>query len=338
MNQKTTIDISATTILKIFGIALGLWLLWYIKSVLIILFVVAILVAAFSPVVEKLYKKKVPRILSVLLIYTGLVFLFALLIYLIVPPIALQVREFTHNLPAFIERTSPIYYQFKEYLPALQQSLENLAATLNKLTANIWSATLTIFGGLVSFLTIFVLTFYILLEKESITNFLISVLPLDHKDKIVEVLKKIGDKVGAWLRGQLILCVIIAIATLIILIIFRVPYALILAVLAGILEIIPTIGPILAAIPAILLALTISPLTALIVALCYFGLQQLESQILVPKIMGKVVGLSPVIIIIALLVGAKLFGILGAILAVPAAAAVIVAASEWKKFREQKAK
>lgn len=336
--QKTTIEISATTILKIFGIGLGLWLLWYIKNVLIILFVVAILVAAFSPVVEKLHKKKVPRILSVLLIYTGLVFLFALLIYLIVPPIALQVREFTHNLPAFIERTSPIYYQFKEYLPALQQSLENIAATLNKLTANIWSATLTIFGGLVSFLTIFVLTFYILLEKETITNFLISVLPLDHKDKIVEVLKKIGDKVGAWLRGQLILCIIIAIATLIILIIFRVPYALILAVLAGILEIIPTIGPILAAIPAILLALTISPITALIVALCYFGLQQLEAQILVPKIMGKAVGLSPVIIIIALLVGAKLFGILGAILAVPAAAAVIVTASEWKKFRALKAK
>jgi predicted PurR-regulated permease PerM len=331
--QKTTIEISTIAILKIFGIALGLWLLWYLRNVIIILFVVALLVAAFSPTVERLYKKKVPRILSVLLIYLGVALLFALMIYLIVPPVTLQIKEFTHNLPVFIEKASPIYSQFKEYLPAFQQSLEHITSTLNKLTTNLWSAALTLFGGLISFVTILVLTFYILIGKESIESVLISFLPWDHKDRIIRVFQRVGKKIGAWVRGQLILCLIIALATSIILAILRVPYALILAILAGMLEIIPTIGPILSAIPAILLALTISPMTAFIVAICYLGVQQLESQILVPKIMGKAVGLSPVIVIIALLVGAKLFGIAGAVLAIPIAAAIQVLVSELRSER-----
>jgi len=330
MNQKTTIEVSTLTILKFFGIAFLLWFLWYIKGILILLFVVMILVAALSPLVEKLYKKKVPRFLSVILIYLVLLLLLASLIYLIVPPVALQVKELTHNAPYYIEKVSPIYYQVQEYLPTFQQSLENIATSLNKLTTNIWSATLTIFGGLLSALTILVLTFYMLVGKETIFNILVSFLPIAHKEKILGIFQKVGLKMGAWLRGQLILCLVIGLATFVILAILGVPYALILAILAGILEIVPTIGPIIAAIPAILLAFAISPLTALIVLLSYFGVQQLECQILVPKIMGKVVGISPVIIILALLIGAKLLGIAGAILAVPIAATLSVAFTEWR--------
>lgn len=330
-NQKTTIEISSITILKVFGVAVLLWFLWYIRDILILLFVVGILVATLSPSVEKLYTKKIPRLLSVILIYLVLIILFSLLVYLIVPPIIVEINKLIQNSPAFIERISPIYYQSKGYLPVFQQSLENIAGTLNRLTTNVWSAALTIFGGLVSFVTILVLTFYMLLEKESIDHIVISFLPIDRKDRILKIIQKVGKKMGSWLRGQLLLCLVIGVIDFIILSILGVPYALILAVLAGILEIIPTLGPVLGAIPAILVALTISPLTALIVTIGYLGVQQLENHILVPKVMGKAVGLSPVIVIIALIIGAKLLGIAGAILAVPAAAVIQVLVSEWRR-------
>jgi len=333
MNQKTTLSISTATILKIFGVAILLWFLWYIRDILILLFVVMILVAALSPLVEKLYRKRIPRFLSVMLIYLLILFFFVFLIYLIVPPVALQVKELTHNISYYAEKITPVYQQVETSLPALQKSLESIASSLNKLTTNLWAAAVTIFGGLVSFVTVLVLTFYLLLERESIINVLIDFLPVAHKDKILSVFQKAGVKIGAWFRGQLILCLAIGVIDFIILAIFGIPYALVLGILGGILEVVPTIGPILSAVPAILLALAISPWTALFVALSYLGVQQLESQILVPKVMGKVVGVSPVIIILALLIGAKLLGIAGAILAVPIVATSQVVFTEWRAVK-----
>ena len=255
------------------------------------------------------------------------------MVYLIIPPIAVQVREFALNLPSYIQKISPTIAQYKEYFPALQQGLDKISSSLSQLSTSLIQATLTIFGGLVSFITILVLVFYILVGKEKIGNTLLSLLPLDKKDRVVAIFQKVGQKIGSWVRGQIILCLIIFLITWLILTILGIPYALILALLAGILEIIPTVGPILASIPAILLGFVISPLYALIVALCYFGVQQLENHILVPKIMGKAVGLSPVVVIIALLIGSKLLGIGGAILAVPVAAVLVILLSEWRAIR-----
>lgn len=333
MNQKTSVTISTLTILKIFGIAILLWLLWYIRDILVLLFIVMIIVAAFSPLVERLYRRRIPRFVSVLLIYLLALSIFAFLIYLIVPPLAIQVKELAHNGPYYLQKITPIYHQAEGYFPPLQKSLESIVLTLNKLTTNLWSSVLFIFGGLVSFLTVLVLSFYLLLERENIVTVLVSFLPIAHKERILAVFQKVGVKIGAWARGQIILCAIIALADFIILSILGVPYALALAILAGFLEIIPTIGPILSAIPAILLGFTISPWTALIVLLSYLGVQQLESQILVPKVLGKAVGLSPVIVIIALLIGGKLLGIAGAILAVPLVAVLHVIFVEWRATR-----
>jgi len=327
----TKIDISTKTILKILGLVILFWFLWAIRDILVLLFVVLILVAAFHPTIDILEKHRVPRLLSVILLYLGLLLAFSFLIYLIVPPIIVQVNELTQNLPLYTEKTNLLYGQIKDYLPSLQNNLENIANNLGKFTTNIWSAGLSIFGDLIYFITVLVLTFYALLEKNGLDAVLVSSLPLSHKEKILNIFHKIGVKMGSWLRGQLLLCLIIAILDFIVLLILGVPYALVLAVLAGILEIIPNIGPVLGAIPAILVGLTVSPLTALIIGLAFLGVQQLESQILVPKIMGRAVGLSPIIVIIALLVGGKLLGIGGAILAVPAATAIIVAISEWRK-------
>ena len=329
--EMTKIDISTRTILKIIGIVLLFWFLWAIRDIMVLLFVVLILVAAFHPTVDLLENHKIPRFLSVILIYFVLALAFSFLIYLIVPPIITQVTELTHNLPYYSEKTNLVYSQVKDYLPALQNNLESVASNLSKFTNNAWAAGLSVFGGLIYFITAMVLTFYALLEKNSFDSIFLSLFPVNYKEKISGIFSKIGAKMGSWLRGQLLLCLIIAVLDFIVLMIVGVPYALVLAVLAGILEIIPNIGPVLGAVPAILIGLTISPWTAVVIAICFFGIQQLENHILVPKIMGKAVGLSPVIVIIALLIGGKLLGIGGAILAVPAATAIVVAITEWRK-------
>jgi len=325
------IDISTRTIIKLFGFALLLWFLWAIRDILILLFVVLILVAAFSPTVDYLEKSGLPRLLAVILIYLVLLICLSFLVYLIVPPIVEQVNELTHNLPYYIDKTNVFYSQVKDYLPQFQSGLQNLASALGRFTDNIWSAGLAVFGGIIAFVTVMVLTFYILLEKDGFDSVIVSLIPKEYKGKVLTILHKVGKKMGTWLRGQLLLCLIIAILDFVVFYILNLPFALVLAVLGGILEIIPTIGPILAAIPAIIMALTISPLTAIIVGLALLGIQQLESQILVPKIMGRAMGLSPVIVIIALLIGGKLFGIGGAILAVPAATVLIIIIKEWRK-------
>lgn len=330
MNQKTSIEIPTSTILKILGILLLLWFLWYIRNIVILLFIVLVIVAALSPLVKWFVKRKMPRFLAVILIYLTLAVLFSFLVYLIIPPIVAQISELTHNLPNYIEKISPTYYQYREYLPSWQKGLGSISSSLAKLTQSLWSATITLFGGFVSFVTILVLSIYILLDEERIKEGIISLLPIFHKEKILNIATKAGKKVGAWLRTQIILCFIMGVISGIILAILKIPFALTLAVWVGITEIIPTVGPILGAIPAILVAFTVSPLYALIVLLLYIGVQQLESQILVPNIMKKAVGLSPVVIIIALLIGAKLMGITGAVLAIPAAAAISVIIREWR--------
>ena len=173
----TKIDISTRTVLKFFGIALLFWFLWAIRDILVIIFVVLILVAAFHPTVDKLEKNKVPRPLSVIIVYLILLAFFSLLVYLIVPPIVSQVIELIQNLPYYTDKTNLFYGQIKDYLPAMQNNLENIATSLSKFTTNLWSAGLTVFGGLVYFITVLVLTFYALLEKNGFDAALLAVLP-----------------------------------------------------------------------------------------------------------------------------------------------------------------
>jgi predicted PurR-regulated permease PerM len=329
-DQKMIIEVSTATVLKIFGVAVFLVFLWYIRQILILLGVVMILVSALSPVVDYLQQRRIPRVLAIIFIYFVLFVLFSSAVYLIAPPIISEIIQLARNAPLYFNKLSLLSYQLIEYQPLLQKGLENIATTLNNLTYNFVGATLSLFGGLGYFVAVCVLTFYLLLGKESLSETLISFFPINYKEQMVSALHKIAQKLGAWVRGQLLLCFIIGLACYIVLLILHIPYALLLAILAGVLEIIPTIGPILSAIPAILFAFTISPWTALIVGLSYLLIQQIESQLVVPKVMGRMVGVSPVVVIIALMIGTKLLGIGGAILAVPVAAVVQVAFSEWK--------
>lgn len=329
MEERIKLDLSVWAIAKTIIVLLVFYFLFLIRDILALFFFVIILVATFNPVINR-WEKKMNRPLAVALLFAIIVLAASVIISLIVPPVVTQFSQLADQIPAYSTR----FDQVRDYLPAFEKNLTNISQSLSKVTDNLFSITAGIFGGILTLLMALVLTAYLLIDKEGLSNFVVSLFPIEQKDKIVDVFNKIGQKLGSWFRGQLLLGGIIAVIDLIGLVIIGVPFALVLAVISGILELVPTIGPIIAGLIAAVIAFTESPLQALLIIVFYFAVQQLESAIIVPKVMQKAVGLSPVIVIFAFLVGAKLFGLVGAILAVPLAASISVVANEWPTVKK----
>ena len=335
------IDPATKTVLKIIIIILFLLFLWLIRDIVLLMVMVFIIVTALSPIIDSLEAQKIPRIIGVIIIYLLFLSVVAGILYLIIPPLIVQVQELANNLPDYVQKTVPAYNNVKNFYSSksdiaqlLQKPLEGLYNQLSLVPAKIFTTTYGVIGGIAAIISVLVLTFYLLLEKDGINIFFKSLIPLKHKTLYLSILSKVSLKWGGWFRGQMLIMLIIGILDFIILVSLGVPYALTLAVFAGFVELIPYVGPVLAAIPAIIIAFFVSPLTAIIVAALFILVQELEGHIIVPKIMQKTVGLSPVTIILAILIGGKLYGFLGIILAVPLAAGVSVFWHEWRKVSQ----
>jgi len=336
MENRTKIEIPTVTIIKVVLVILLLWFLYAVRDVVVLFFIVLVIVAALGPLVDRM-SRHIPRVLAMIILSLTFLTILAAIGYLIIPPVVSQLQQLAVNLPYIMDKLGPLYQTLKDSVSHYQEQLLNLSSQVITVTSGIFSTTLGFVEGLIAVITIVILSFYMLLEAKTIKGFLYSLMPAERKEQIVDVLKKIANKMGSWMRGQVTLMLVIGILDGIALMILGVPYALTLAVWGALTEVIPYVGPWLGLLPAFLIALTISPLKALFVLIAYILIQQLESQFLAPKIMGKAVGLSPVIIILALLCGAKLMGILGVIIAVPIAAALAVLIQEWpdlKKIRE----
>lgn len=333
MENRVKFEISTLTILKIIGVIFLVWFFYAIREILVLFFIVLIIVAAMGPLVDRM-SKYIPRFLAV--VFLSLVFIAILTTvgFLIVPPIIDQIRQLAINLPYLVNKFGPLYVSLRDLLPNYQEGLLNISSQLSNFGSGLYSTTIGFITGVVGFFTILVLSFYMLLEQNSLKNFLHQIVPLEHKEIIFDVVRKIGSKMGNWLRGQIVLMFIIGIIDGIALLFLGIPYALTLAVWGGLTEVVPYVGPWLGLLPAFIIALTISPWKALFVLIAYIIIQQLEGHFLAPKIMGKAVGLSPVIIILSLLAGAKLMGILGMLIAVPVAAVLSVLVQEWPELKK----
>lgn len=333
MENRVKFDISTTTILKVIFAIFLVWFIYAVRDIVLLFFIVIVIVTALSPLVDRM-SQHIPRILSLIILSVALLGGLVGVGFLIIPPIVNQISQLAINLPDLISHVGPLYETWQPRIANYQESLINLSSQLGGISSGIYSTTLGFIGGIIALFTILVLSFYMLLEQNAIKNFIGQTIPVEHKDKIIEIMHKIGDKMGKWLRGQFVLMVIIGILDGVALGVLGVPYALTLAVWGGITEVIPYVGPWLGLIPAAIIAFTVSPVKGLFILIAYVVIQQLEAQFLAPKIMGKAVGLSPIIIILSLLVGAKLMGILGVIVAVPAAAAIGVIIQEWPEIKK----
>lgn len=315
MPQK--IDISHKTVIFITVFILALWLTFLIRDLLLILFVAIILMSALSPMVKFLNRFKVPKTLGIAATYIIIIAATTGLLAVILPPLVEETGRLFLTLPPRLDQLFDMV--------AIDKSVLN--SQLSEFSKNIFSITLSIFDNILTIIFLLVLTFYLILERENLEGRLSSFF-VGREERVKKLIVKIEEKLGGWLRGQLFLSLIIGILSYIGLLILGIPYALPLAVVAGILEVVPVIGPIIAAIPSILIALTISPILSLGVAAMYFVIQQLENHLIVPQVMRRAVGLNPLVVILAIAIGSRLLGFAGALLAVPIAVVLQIVVTE----------
>lgn len=319
--RTKSVDISMKTLIKVVILILALLFLFYVRDVIMIVFVSVIIATAINPWVDSLQKRGLPRIMSIIIIYTIIFGLISLAIALIIPAMTTQLSQFAKNFPAIYEKISSglpgTDAEGSELAETIQNSLQSMVSALGNITSGIFAGLSGIFGGLFSLAGILVLTFYIVIIEGGLKKFIAGVSPAKYQPYLIQLTGRIQTRLSHWIKGQLILSLIIGVASFIGLVILGIPYALVLGLIAGLTEFIPYAGPVIGAVPAVLIALTISPWKAVFVVILYIIIQQLENNLLVPKIMQKVTGLNPIVVIIVMLLGARLMGMLGIILAIP---------------------
>jgi len=313
-------------VLVLFLILIG-WFILQIRGILTLVFLSYIITTALNPFVQILKKRNLPHILAVLIPYLlAIVFIVGLVVPLI-PFTVMQVQALGLNLPEYADQAARSL-GFRVDAEAIRDIVAN---ELGNISRNAFAVTSRVFGGVFSTLTILIVTFYMMLYHGRFKHFLASFFHKNDREKILGTFEQVDDKLGAWLQGQIVLSLFIFGITWVVLTVLGVPTALPLAILAGLLEIVPTLGPILASIPAIIVAFTISPTLAIIVAIAYIVIQALENNVLVPKIMQRAVGLNPIIVIVGVLVGANLMGVTGALLSIPFISFIVVLYTSLRK-------
>lgn len=325
------------------GALIALWLVIELRDLLLQVLIAMILAAGISPLTERLTRIGVPRGISVLLVYVLVLLAVVGLGFLLVPPVVIQVQALVTQAPdfgaRFVQSLSALQRQFT-FLPPLGPALQdqvkqlgNQAGAIFTQALNLLGVAFGVFGGLLTLLLTLLITFYLVVDGERTRAYLLSFLPAQRLAQAYRVTDTMGARMGGWLLGQIVLSTVIGLASAIALLIVGVPNALLLAVVAAVAELIPILGPWIAAIPAVVVAFTQDPLTALFTIIAYIIIQQLESNLLAPRIMGRAVRLHPLAVILALLAGASLFGVVGALVAVPVASAISVLLDEARRQR-----
>ena len=326
--MNRTIEISSGTILRTIFILLLLWFLYLIWDILILVFLALIIVSAIDPIVDWCQKKRIPRSLAVLVIYILAISIVGTAISFLVAPLTSEIRGLGENFPSLVEKFSGYFQGVQSYATShnLQQQVSNFSGSMtnsfSQIGTNIFSGTISFIGGIFSFLVVLSVAFYMSVEEKGVKKFFASIAPDEHGEYVMGLVDRIQYKMGRWLLGQMALMVIIFAIDYVGLLVIGAPYALVLAIMAGLLEIVPYVGPIVSAIVAASISFLHGPVTGLLVLALFALAQQLEGYVIAPLVMKKAVGLNPVVVILALLIGAKLGGVMGVIIAVPIATVV----------------
>lgn len=327
--------IARAVTVSILGILLVIGL-YLIRDVLITLYVSSLLAIGLSPAVQKIEhsrfmhgRRRIPRWLAILSLYVAFLFAVAIVLALIVPPAAAQVQQLFTDLPGYVDKVQRTLVE--RGLIQKRWSWSDLVTNLRVpalAVSGFLGAVQGVVGLLGTTITVLLLPFYLLLESASLQSWALRVVQPDNRVRAARMMEAVTIKVGAWLGGQMVLGGIIGCTATIGFWLIGVPYFYVLGLVAAVGELIPVVGPILATVPAVLLAWTVSPQAAVATLLYCWAQQFVENNFLVPRIMERQVGVSPVTIMIALLVGSSLLGFTGAILAVPSAAIIQVILQE----------
>ncbi|MFH1430721.1 MAG: AI-2E family transporter [Candidatus Uhrbacteria bacterium] len=338
--RKTEVTVRAVTLVKIVAVGLLAAACFALRDVLALVLVSIFLAILISPVADFCERKRLPRALGVAAVYIVFFALLGFLFSLLAQPIIYEARGLADTLPSAWERIVVAAQSLRTFSieHGIADQLQKFASGFEgKVATGIFGALAGAFGGALSFGIVLVLTFYLATHATVTRRTLIGFTSASWQPFLIGVMPRIERKMGSWLRGLLALGVVMGVLVFIGLSILHVEYALLIALLAAFAEVVPYVGPILVTIIAVVLTFLQAPTKALVVLIFFVILQQLENHLLVPKIMHRAVGIHPVVSIIALLVGAKVGGIAGALLSIPIAAGMIVFLDEYSRERRVRA-
>ena len=321
------IVISANTLMFAAVLLLVLSVLWAVRNLLLSLFIAFIIKSAVRPLILYFVKKGVPRRLGVVAIFVAIIFSFIFMLVWVIPPFVQETALLIKHLPAMIKSLNP--------LVAGYVNVESLSQYAPNITNQVFNIIRIVFSNVMFVVTTLFFSFYLTLDEGFIKNALGYF--LNEKDALLAaiLIEKTEKRLGGWLLGEFVLMVVIGCITYLGLTILGFRYALPLSIIAGLLEAVPNICPVFSTIPAIIVGVAQTPFLGVAAVALYFIVQQLENHLIVPYMMKKAVGLSPVVTLIALIVGGQLFGVLGMILAIPLALFLETLLTEIKKQRKK---
>jgi len=322
------------TVLTVAAIAIGLAALWAAREALLLIYISALIAMGFSPLVRLIERPKttnghvrVPRWLAILAIYIVIIGVLVIVGLMVIPPLVAQAESLWSRLPEEFNR-------FQSFL--IRRNLMTRRITLAEAVTSaptgtgsnavetLFVAVSSVIGGVFAVITVLILSFYLLIETNAMFDYFVRFVPAGRRADVADAARNAVTKVSAWLRAQLTLAGVMGTFTAVGLGVMGVPYFYVVALVAAIGETIPIVGPIIGGITAVAVASTVSAKLAIGVGIFFLVLHQLEANVLVPKVMEKRVGVSPVAVMVALLIGGALWGIVGAILAIPTAAILSV--------------
>jgi len=325
MDRPLMISITPGTLFTAVLVGAGVLLAYALRDLLLVVLTAVVLASAIESSTVRMMRWGCGRVVAVTLIYLVGGFLLLALFYFFIPPLLHEANSFAASLPTYLEtlKLPSMGELFSGDLTQGGTQVVQLQNILKQSSAGVLSAASTLFGGLSSFVLIVVLSFYLAVQEQGIDDFLRLVTPTRHHRYILDLWRRAQHKIGRWLQGQILLSVIVGTMVFLGLVFFHVEHAALLALAAGVLELVPVFGSILAALPAVALSYVQGGASlAFLVILVYLVVNQLEGNVIYPLVVQKVVGVSPLVVILAILAGFQLAGVLGVLIAVPVAAGV----------------
>lgn len=332
--NKVSLEIKAGTVVKVLLVILGFVAAYILRDILLVILTSVVIASAVEPATAFFKRFRIARVPAVLLVYLFAFAVFFGLLYFFIPPVASELSGLASTLP---DRLKSI-----ELIPSVSTAditkdlsiaefLAGVESTFGVVTGDVTRTAVAIFGGLLNFVLIVVISFYLAVQERGIENFLRIISPSKNEKYVIDLWKRTQAKIGLWMQGQLLLGVLVGVLVFLGLMIFRIEYAFLLAILAAVFELIPVFGPILSAVPAIAIGFSVSPTLGVTITCFYLIIQQFENHLFYPLVVKKIVGIPSIAVILALLIGAKLAGFLGLLLAVPAAVLLMELADDLEK-------
>ncbi len=318
MSEKNILDISWGTIMRIFLALVVVYLLYQVAEIIVWFIFALIISILFNPVIDALKKVRIPRVVGVVTVYFGFFGIISFLVYIITPGLYLEVKRFSLLLPDYIEKISPfLQYIGVEGFSTLDDIVETLRASSEEVTKNVFNALAIIFGGVSTAFFIITMAIFLSLEGNSVEKAIKLLVTADKRNQIANIWRKCRKQVSSWFLIRIIASFLVGIMSFAVFFVFGINYALLFAIIGGITNMVPFAGPAIAALLFFIITSLDSVAQAFFVLIAFLIIQAIEGSVITPALSKKIMGISPALVLISIVIGGSLWGILGAFLAIP---------------------